>query len=80
MAGRVYIPSAQAFGTVTGSHRHGILSSMVFLHVSLERGGQVAVLEDDVAPADNVAVFPLRNLRRIPITTSRDPGPGPSAA
>lgn len=75
MSGRVYIPSAQVFGTVTGSHAHGMLASLRYLHVRLDRtGGEVAVLEDDVACPDNVAVFPVRR-RFSPYPTDHNPGP-----
>ena len=72
---RVYIPSAGKFGTITGSHSHGILASLRYLHVRLDGGATVQVPEGDVAPADNVAAFPIRSIRRLAQAGAGDSGP-----
>ncbi|NFV80037.1 hypothetical protein [Magnetospirillum aberrantis] len=79
MAGRVYIPSAQAFGTVTGRGTYGF-GGPAYLIVRVDDSGDtVKVLERDTEPT-NVFAFPARP-RRVVNTPIRTPdGPSPSAA
>lgn len=84
---RVYIPSAQTFGTVTGSRSCGFLNAVTYLQVRIDGGETVSVLNTATVPADNAPVMdPLNSGNVVPFQRrparpiTMPDGSGPSAA
>ena len=87
---RVYIPSANKFGTAVARYAHGISASSPFLMVKADDSGEMfRIPEHSTIPAADAPipdpyntgnVVPLCAHLHRPGSIARSPSPGPSAA